>query len=417
MRWDQLARNTLVIVLGGGQGERLYPLTRDRSKPAVPFGGVYRIIDFSLSNCMNSGLRRVYVLTQYKSISLDRHLRLTWNCYHEELGEFVVPVPPQQRMGERWYLGTADAIFQNIYTLEQERPALVLVLAGDHLYKMDYRHMIQFHCEKGAEITVACAEVGIEDAHRFGVMSVNGTGRVLEFQEKPSAPVPTPGDSGCCLGSMGIYVFNTSTLVKLVSEDAKHDTAHDFGRDILPYVVHGKRVYAFPFRNEEKRCSEYWRDIGTLDAYWQANMDLLGADPGFDIFDAQWPIRTYHQQQPPAKTVAGPASGQVGRVTDAIVSHGCLIVGGTVESSVLSPGVRVGDGAEVTESVLMDGVVVGKNACVKRAVVDKNVVIPAGAKLGLDPELDRRKFTVTPGGIVVVPKGVPSAAEFWRSQS
>ena len=412
MRSDVAAQNTLVILLGGGQGERLYPLTRDRTKPAVPFGGPYRIIDFTLSNCMNSGLRRVYVLTQYKSISLDRHLRLTWSCYHEELGEFVVSVPPQQRMGERWYLGTADAIFQNVYTLEQERPALVVILAGDHVYKMNYLDMIRFHCESDAEITVACSNVGIEEGSRFGVMETDADRRIVGFEEKPDKPKTIPGAPDRCLGSMGIYVFNTKTLVQLVSEDAKQDTSHDFGRDILPKVFARRRCYAFPFLAGREHSS-YWRDIGTLDAFWQANMDLLGADPKFDLFDPNWPIRTYHQQQPPAKVTFDEETRRPGDVTNSIVSHGCVLSGCRVRDAVLSPGVRVAPEAEVSESVLMNGVSIGRGVRVRRAIVDKNVHIPEGATLGVDREKDERNFKVTENGAVVVPKGIPSDPEFW----
>ena len=411
MRWDQLVKNTLVVVLGGGQGERLYPLTRDRTKPAVPFGGVYRIIDFTLSNCMNSGLRRVYVLTQYKSISLDRHLRLSWSCYDEELGEFVISVPPQQRMGERWYQGTADAIFQNIYTLEQERPAMVLILAGDHIYKMNYLEMIRFHCENNAEITVACAKTDIADGSRFGVMQVDAENRITGFEEKPECPQPMPNDQSHCLGSMGIYDFNTRALVQLVSEDAKQDTTHDFGRDILPRVIHERPTYAFPFGTDEH--GGYWRDIGTLDAFWKANMALLARRPEFDLFDPSWPIRTYHEQQPPAKMVSDRDGKQMGIASNSSLGHGCLLAGAKVESCVLSPGVSMEGGSEAYQSILMNNVVVGEGVRLKRAIVDKYVVIPPGAMLGYDLEKDRQRFTVTDAGIVVVPKGVPSDREFW----
>jgi len=414
MNWDQLANNTLVIVLGGGQGERLYPLTRDRTKPAVPFGSVYRIIDFTLANCMNSGLRRVYVLTQYKSISLERHIRLTWSCYHEELGEFVVSVPPQQRMGERWYLGTADAIFQNIYTLEQVRPAMVLVLAGDHIYKMNYLYMIRQHCEKEAEITVACCEVPLADGRRFGVMQANDEGRVIGFEEKPREPKCLPGKPEKCLGSMGIYVFNTASLVRFVSEDAKQDSTHDFGRDILPRAIHNHRVFAFPFGGEGR--GGYWRDIGTLDAFWQANMDILAPDPEFDLFDPDWPVRTYHAQMPPAKIGHDPRGGVPGVVTNSVIGHGCLVEGGRVDRCVLSPGVHVHADAELADSVLMSGVDVNEGVRIRRAIVDKNVVIPAGASLGYDHEADRARFTVTESGIVVVPKGVPPDPSFWKTK-
>jgi len=412
---QRVTRETLVIVLGGGQGERLYPLTRDRAKPAVPFGGSYRIIDFTLSNCVNSGLRRVYVLTQYKSFSLDRHLRLGWARFDEEIGEFIVPIPPQQRIGERWYLGTADAIFQNIYTLEQERPKCVLVLAGDHIYKMNYLTMLNFHREKGADVTVACVEVPISEGPRFGVVAVDEAMRVVGFDEKPANPKPLHGRPDVCLASMGIYAFNTDALVRLVSEDAKRDSTHDFGRDILPRIMRERPIYAYLFEDENRKAVKYWRDIGTLDAYFQANMDLVAVDPLFNLYDVEWPIRTHHQQLPPAKFVFAESGGRMGMALDSIVSHGCIIAGGRVARSVLSPGVLVDAHAEVEECILMGNAAVGVGARLRRAIVDKNVVIPPGARVGWDLQSDRKKFTVTETGIVVIPKGVPRTQEFWRA--
>ncbi len=412
---QKLARDTLAIILGGGQGERLYPLTRDRAKPAVPFGGVYRIIDFTLSNCVNSGLRRACVLTQYKSYSLDRHLRLAWGSFDESIGEYIVPIPPQQRIGERWYLGTADAIYQNIYTLEQERPEYVVVLAGDHLYKMNYMDMLRFHVQNGADITVACVDTPIADGKRFGVVEVDDAWRIRGFEEKPQHPKHLPNDPRHCLASMGIYIFSIKPLVQLVSEDSKRDTTHDFGRDILPRVMHDRPVYAFPFIDQNRKAVKYWRDIGTLDAYYQANMDLVSVDPLFNLYDEDWPIRTFHHQCPPAKFVFDEAGGRKGTATSSIVSHGCIIAGGHVVNSVLSPRVRVETWAHVEDSILMDQVFVGEGARVRRAIVDKGVVIPAGAHVGYDHSADRRKFTVTESGIVVIPKGVPMTEDFWRS--
>lgn len=414
MAGDSIPRDTLVIVLGGGQGERLYPLTRDRAKPAVPFGGIYRIIDFSLSNCMNSGLRRIYVLTQYKSISLDRHLRRTWGCFEEELGEFVVPVPPQQRAGARWYEGTADAIYQNIYTLDQERPKRVLILAGDHIYKMNYRNMIDFHVSVGATVTVGCIEVPREQGRRFGIMCVDDSMRITGFKEKPEAPKPMPGDSGTCLASMGIYVFDTAPLVQLVSDDSKRDTSHDFGKDILPGNIHSQAIYAYPFKDENRETVKYWRDIGTIDAYWQAHMDLLRLDRVFHLEDRDWPLRTYQEQHPPARFFDSRESDCVGTARNSIVSQGAIIRGGRVERSVLSPMVFVDEGSEVCESILMNDVRVGRNCRLRKTIVDKQVVIPDGAEVGFDPEFDRCRFTVTASGIVVIPKGVPPGKEFWQ---
>jgi len=405
--------DTIVMILGGGQGERLYPLTRDRAKPAVPFGGTYRIIDFSLSNCLNSGLRRVYVLTQYKSISLERHLRLAWSCFNEELGEFVIPVPPQQRTGAGWYQGTADAIYQNIYTLERERPKRVLVLAGDHVYKMDYLRLIEFHQEKGAEVTVPCAEIPLAEAHRFGIVSVDLESRIVRFDEKPAVAQPTPGKPDRCLASMGIYLFNTPALVQHVIQDSKRDSSHDFGRDLFPRLIRSGGVFAYPFGSQGPKRFSYWRDIGTLDAYWQANMDLLQPSTPLELHDREWPIRTYQPQRPPARILRS-RDGQGGQVLDAIVSQGCVVIG-RVERSVLSPGVRVEEGAEATESVLMDDVVVGRGSSVRRAVVDKEVTIPPGVRIGWELDKDRRRFTVTDSGIVIIPKEVPPTEDFWRA--
>jgi len=409
-----MQRDTLVIVLGGGQGERLYPLTRDRAKPAVPFGGIYRIIDFSLSNCLNSGLRRVYVLTQYKSISLSRHLRRAWNCFDEELDEFVVPVPPQQRAGTRWYEGTADAIYQNIYTLEQERPRRVLVLAGDHIYKMDYGGMIDFHVSKKATVTVGCIEAPVEEGRRLGVMEVDDSMRVVGFEEKPEHPGALPGNPERCLASMGIYVFDTEPLVQLVSEDAKRDTSHDFGKDILPGNIGRYPVYAYPFKDENRATETYWRDIGTIDAYWEAHMDLLCEDRVFHLEDPSWPLRTYQEQHPPARFFDCGEAGCKGVARNAIVSHGAIVFGGLVERSALSPMVLVGAGSEIRESILMHEVRVGRQCRLRKVIVDKGVQIPDGAEVGYDAEFDRSRFTVTESGIVVIPKGVPPGEEFWR---
>jgi len=407
--------DTLVMLLGGGQGERLYPLTRDRAKPAVPFGGIYRVIDFTLSNCLNSGLRQIYVLTQYKSSSLERHLRLCWNCFHEDFGEFVVPIPPQQRMGERWYLGTADAIVQNIYTLEQHKPANTLILGGDHIYKMDYSKMIDFHQEKGADVTVGGAIFPVTQSRELGIIGVDDDMRITDFEEKPESPKHFPGQPDMCLASMGIYLFNTPTLVQLVSDDAKRDSTHDFGRDILPRIVNKQRVFAYPFSDDAAHGSNYWRDIGTIDAYWQANMDLLDVNPRFDLYDPDWPIRTHYQQYPPARMIPCDENVTMGIARNAIIAHGCVIMGGRVERSVLSPGVHVDARSEVVESILMEGVRIGKRCQIQKTIVDKNVVIPDDTMIGLDAAADRRRFTITSGGVVVVPKDVPESGEFWKS--
>ena len=414
MAKDTIAKDTLVVILGGGQGERLYPLTRDRAKPAVPFGGIYRIIDFTLSNCMNSGLRRIYVLTQYKSISLDRHLRMTWGCFDEELGEFVVPIPPQQRAGARWYEGTADAIYQNVYTLEQERPERVLILAGDHIYKMNYRDMIDFHLSAGAQITLGCVEVPVEDGKRLGVIAADDDMRIIGFQEKPETPIPLTDKPDMCLASMGIYVFDTRPLVHLLSDDSKRDTSHDFGKDILPHNISNYPIYAYPFKDENREEIKYWRDIGTIDAYWQAHMDLLRHDGVFHLEDPEWPIRTYQERHPPARFFNGEKEGTPGLALNAIVSQGTVIRGGRVERSVLSPMVHVDSASEIAESILMNDVRVGRDCHLRKVIVDKGVVISDGARVGFDPDFDRRRFTVTDSGVVVIPKGVPTGEDFWR---
>jgi glucose-1-phosphate adenylyltransferase len=403
-----LVRHTLVVTLGGGQGERLYPLTRDRAKPAVPFGGLYRIVDFTLSNCLNSGLRRVYVLTQYKSFSLERHLRAAWNLFREELGECLVCVPPQQRSVRHWYLGTADAVFQNIYTLQQERPERVLILAGDHLYKMDYARMLAFHAEKAADLTIACVPVPRAEGRRFGVMQIEADGRVAGFQEKPNDPVPMPDDPSHCLASMGIYAFQTETLVHAVTEDAKRDSNHDFGRDIIPEMIHKRRVFAVSFQDIAPAGNPYWRDIGTLDAYWQANMDLVGPSPAFSLYDDAWPIRSHYTQQPPARSLGG------AEIRDSLISVGATVDGARIERSVIGPGVHVGPGVEVSESVVFDSVAIGAGCQIRRAVVDKLNRLPPGVSIGYNRVYDERRFTVTEGGIVVIPKEAPTSEQFWK---
>jgi glucose-1-phosphate adenylyltransferase len=399
-------KNTIAMILAGGQGERLYPLTRDRAKPAVPFGGIYRIIDFTLSNCINSGIRRIHVLTQYKSYSLYRHIKLAWNVFNLEMGEYLDVIPPQQRTVERWYQGTADAIFQNIYNLEIERPQLVLILGGDHVYKMDYSEMIAAHIEKGADLTIACTEVPLNQATRLGVMSVDEDWRIHKFQEKPRRPDPMPGNPHHALASMGIYVFNTGVLVREVINDTKRDSQHDFGKNIIPHMVEGgQKVYAFSFRDRNNDTVKYWRDIGTLDSYYESNMDLVSVRPVFNLYDMDWPIRTYQHQAPPAKTVFRGAERQ-GEVLDSLVSNGCIISGARVEHSILGPRVFVHSWAHVSDCVVFEDVDIGRHARVRRAIIDKEVKIPNGEVIGYDLDKDRRRFTVTENGVVVIPKGL-----------
>jgi glucose-1-phosphate adenylyltransferase len=395
----------LAIILAGGRGERLYPLTRDRAKPAVPFGGIYRIIDFTLSNCINSGIRHIYALTQYKSISLHRHIQLGWSTLSAPLGEFIEVIPAQQRIDEQWYQGTADAIYQNIYTLQEERPDLILILSGDHIYKMDYRKMIAFHLEKKADLTVATIRMDRTLSREFGVIEADGEWRIVGFQEKPEEPRTLPGDPQGILASMGVYVFNIETLVRRLIEDARSDSNHDFGKDIIPSMIQKDRVFAFDFRNGDQGGAGYWRDVGTIDALFDANMDLVSLTPQLNLYDPQWPILTYHPPYPPAKTVHA-EEGRTGTVINSIISNGCIISGGSVKRSIFSPRVRVHSYVDIEDAILLDGVDVGRHAKIRRAIIDKEVHIPEGMKIGYDLEEDAKRFTVNPSGIVVVPKWI-----------
>ena len=400
-----LSRDTLVMVLAGGQGERLYPLTRERAKPAVPFGGIYKVIDFTLSNCLNSGLRRIYLLTQYNSTSLDHHVRLGWNILNIELGEYIFTMPPQQRSASSWYRGTADAIYQNVYLLQRERPACVIILAGDHVYKMDYSQMLRFHDEVGADVTVGCVEVPIERATGLGVAQVDEQQRILEFVEKPEAPSSLPHDPSRALASMGIYVFDTETLVRSVADDAKRDTAHDFGRNIIPALVARKRAHAFNLRDANRNAaSVYWRDIGHIDSYWEANMELVAPRPEFDLHDPEWPVRTYQAPQPPVRLVYSEAATTP--LPNAILASGSVIHDAHVDRCVCSYGVRIEPEARLSECVLMEGVVVHRGARLRRAIVGRDVEIPADDSIGWDADADRRRFSVSPAGVTMIPDGM-----------
>ena len=401
-------QNILTMILAGGKGERLYPLTVPRAKPAVPFGGKYRIIDFTLSNCLNSGLRQIAVLIQYKSHSLDRHIRVGWNILNSELGEFIASIPPQQRISEDWYRGTADAVYQNLFLVENEQPQYLLVLAGDHIYKMNYADMYNFLVSKKADVVVGAIEFPLADASRFGVIAVDEDCRILRFDEKPKNPAPLPSDPSQAFVSMGIYLFRAEVIRDYLIQDAAEDTAHDFGKNIIPRMVKNSRVYAFKFQDENKKAVKYWRDIGTLDAYWEANMDLVAVDPQFNLYDQNWPIRTYQGQFPPAKFVFAQdfKGGRMGVALDSIVCGGCIIAGGRVQNSVLSPNVIVQDHAEVQESILMENVLIGEHARIRRAVIDKDVIIPPKTEIGFDPVADRSRFTVTESGLVAISKGL-----------
>jgi len=401
------------MILAGGKGERLHPLTIHRAKPAVPFGGIYRIIDFTLSNCINSGIRKIAVLPQYKSLSLDKHLRLAWNLFSGELNEYIISVPPQQRVGDKWYQGTADAIYQNIYMIEKDAPDHLLVLAGDHIYKMDYAEMFRFHKEHKADATVAAIEIQKKSAAAFGVIEVDDQSRVIGFEEKPSEPKHIPGRPELALASMGVYLFNTKTLLEYLKSDALQDTSHDFGKNIIPQMMKTSRVCAYNFKDENKKEAKYWRDVGTIDAYWEANMDLVSVDPLLNLYDNAWPIRTYQGQNPPAKFVFAQEKkgGRLGIALDSIVSHGCIVSGGRVQNSVLSPNVRINSYSEVHHSILMENVDIGRHCRIRKAIIDKDVIIAPNTEIGYDLEKDKKRYHVTSSGIVVIAKGTEVSEE------
>jgi glucose-1-phosphate adenylyltransferase len=390
------------IIMAGGKGERLFPLTRDKAKPAITFGGIYRIIDFTLSNCINSGIRRIYVLSQYGSFSLDHHLKLAWNIMHPELHEFIYSMPPQQIHVSRWYRGTADCIYQNLNLLQQERPSHVLILSGDHVYKLDYREMLDFHLSRDSDMTVAAVPVPRGEAGSFGILKINGASEVENFLEKPAEPPGIPDTPDFSLASMGVYVFRAETLVEEVIKDAKRKaSSHDFGKDIIPQMVGRKKVFAFNFRDAAGQ-PRYWRDIGLLDAYFKAHQDLLGAAPTFELFDPDWPMRGQPQNLPPSKYVAAAAPVSV---EDSLIASGCIIEG-AVRRSVLSPGVRVGPQALVDECILWDGVEIGAGAKIRRAIIEDGVRVPPKFSIGHHRQADAQRFTLTEDGIVVVPNNV-----------
>lgn len=403
--------NVLAVVLAGGKGSRLDPLTRDRSKPAVPFGGCFRIIDFTLSNCLNSGIRRILVVTQYKAASLERHIELGWHFLPAELGEFVNVRPPEQRVDENWYLGTADAIYQNIYTIEKVRPKYILILSGDHIYTMNYATFLQDHIKSGADCSIACLPVPLEEGRRFGVMQVDENRRIVSFREKPESPDSMPGDPKTCLASMGIYVFNADFLFEQLCIDANEPGSHrDFGKDIIPSIIAHSHVRAWPFHDPETGVPGYWKDVGTLDSYYEANMDLVWVSPQLNLYDPDWPIRTYQPPLPPPKFVFNdvhPDVPRIGHAMDSLVCSGTIISGGAVERCVLSPRVRVNSYSHVQKSILFEGVEVGRHCQIERAIIDKGVRIPDGTRIGVNREEDLAKgLTVTDSGIVAVARNV-----------
>lgn len=397
------------VVLAGGKGSRLEPLTRDRAKPAVPFGGAYRIIDFTLSNCLNSGVRKILVLTQYKARSLDRHINVGWNRFLcRELGEFIDVVPPQQRIDEQWYQGTADAVYQNIYALEKEQPKYVVILAGDHIYKMNYRNLVDFHQRAAADMTIAALRVSKSQASQFGIMEIESDGRIIGFEEKPVEPMSIPGDDTHALASMGIYVFTTRFLFEQLCLDATQPkSSHDFGRNIIPKIIKENRVFAFSFRDENRKGDAYWRDVGTLDAYYDANLELASVDPQLNLYDERWPVRTHVPHYPPPKFVFSEKGDNArrGEALDSIVCQGSIISGGHVEHSILGPNTRVNSYATISDSILFEGVDVGRHARVRRAIIDKGVRIPPDTEIGYDHDQDRtRGFVISKSGVVVIAK-------------
>lgn len=402
---SSVLRDTITVILAGGQGERLAPLTNFRSKPAVPFGGRYRIIDFTLSNCLNSGLRKIYVLTQYKSDSLNMHLYEAWSIFNPELGEFIYSVPPQRKLNNDWYLGTANAIYQNLNLFSDKKAKWILILSGDHIYKMDYLKLIDYHIKRDAALTMACIEVPKDQASRFGIVGINKHYDVESFLEKPKHPPEIPDKKGYSFVNMGIYVFKASVLKEVLMEmDEKKIKSNDFGQDVIPYMIDTKlKVSAFRFIDENKKHQPYWRDIGTIDSYYAANMDLISVIPEFNLYDESWHMRGFRYQFPPAKTVSHEGE-RVGRTLNSLVCDGTIVSGGLVERSILGSNVRVNSYSYITDSIIMDNVVVGRHARIRRAIIDKNVIVPEGYEIGFDPIEDKKKFTVSETGIVVIPK-------------
>ena len=416
-------KNTLAVIMAGGKGERLMPLTKHRSKPGIPFGGIYLLIDLTLSNCINSGVYKIIVLPQYKSQTLMQHLEEGWNIFSPDLGHYLKIAPPQMMAGERWYQGTADSIRQNLYLIEQGSPENVLILSGDHVYKMDYARFKAYHEAHNADVTISVIEMGKEVAGEFGILEVDEQFQVRGFQEKPLGPKTIPGDNAHVLASMGVYIFKTQVLIDLL----KRSSQPDFGKDILPCILNSHRIMAYPYRRENKiqdviiytdrdgmlqesavqtlRDSSYWRDVGTIDSYWNANMDLTGVDPFFNLYGRHWPIRTFQRQYPPVKTVFARESGEkprAGRALDSLVAHGSILSGSLIRNSVLSYNVFVQSWALVEESVIMENVVVGRHARIKKAIIAEGVRIPPHTEIGYSPRQDRERFTVSHRGITVV---------------
>jgi glucose-1-phosphate adenylyltransferase len=397
-------KDTLGVLLAGGAGERLFPLTRDRAKPAVPFGGHYRIIDITLSNCINSGLRHVYILTQYKALSLNRHIREGWTgIMAQELGEFYELLPPMQRTGSNWYMGTADAVYQNIYSIGSEQPSHVIILSGDHIYKMDYSRMLEYHREAKADVTLSTLPISPEETKQFGIVEVSKSGEIIGFQEKPvTTTVRSPFNPESVDASMGVYIFNTEVLLKALIADAEDtNSKHDFGHNILPNLLGKRKMMAYSFVDENKKQALYWRDVGTLDAYYDANMDLCSVSPVFNLYDKTWPIRTRVRQYPPAKFVFG-EPGRTGSAINSVITAGVIISGASVSNCVLSQDVRVNSYSEIDSTIIFSHVNIGRHCRIRKAIIDRDVHIPEGTVIGYDPVEDKRRYFVTPSGLTIV---------------
>jgi glucose-1-phosphate adenylyltransferase len=400
-------KKVLAMILAGGKGERLYPLTRDRAKPAVPFGGTYRIIDFTLSNCVNSCLRKIYVLTQYKSLSLDRHIQKSWGFLNNRVGEYVYLTHAQQRINKNWYKGTADAIYQNFYTIQEEKPDLVLILSGDHIYRMDYRELIDSHLKNNADLTVSTMEFDKNYSKEFGVIETDNKNKITGFQEKPARPKTIEGKPDSILVNMGIYLFNTDILVKRLIENAKKsDTNHDFGKNVIPAMLKTDNIFSHSFNGSTKNRLSYWRDVGTLDAYYEANMDLLKGKQSYSLFDSKWPNYTAEEQAPPARITGSKSrdNRQYGTIINSIISRGCDLNNSSVKDSILSPHVIAGEYSTIESSILLDNIKIGKECSIKNAIIDKGAVIPDGTLIGYDSKKDARLYTISDSGIVVIPK-------------
>jgi len=396
--------NTLAIILAGGSGSRLKSLTQWHSKPAIPFGGKFRTIDFPLSNCINSDIRKVSILTQYKSHSLNTHIQKGWSFLRPELGEYIDCIPAQQRIKDSWYQGTADAVYQNIDIIREQKPNYVVVLAGDHVYKMDYQEMILDHINNNADMTVACLEVPKADATQFGVMTIDENNAITRFSEKPADPETIPGNPEVAMASMGIYVFKTQFLYEKLLEDAKDEfSSHDFGKDIIPASMGKARISAFPFRDPTTGKQAYWRDVGTIDSYYEANLDLVGVTPQLNMYDDSWPIWTYQEQLPPAKFIFNDDDRR-GMAVDSMVSGGCIISGATIERSLLSNKVRINSYTHVSDSIILPDVEIGRNCTIKRCIIDQGCKIPSGTSIGINPIEDAKKYHVSPNGVVLISK-------------